>query len=653
MVPVPQALRTVLRETAAILYEYPVASEHVATTSPSIIGRISCETIKASQEGYPPYNASIMDGYAINTQELKNFRQTDNSTIKRFQIVKRIHAGTVANDSINNSSTKEHTSLYKAMSIITNENLSKAIYVTTGAVVPPPYDTVIPVEDVDEYVSNKVIAIAIDVLSRVSKNSWIRKVGCDIPPYTPILKNGETIQCVHVGLLIQCGVKIVQVHKRPIIGVLSTGNEVFSIDEMDEFSTSLGMVPDANGPVLTSLLTSYHSCQVINLGIANDDDVDHLSNILKEAISKCDAVITSGGVSMGEKDIIEKVLVENLQCRIHFGRLHMKPGKPTTFATATYNENKKCLIFAMPGNPVSAFVCTELLVRPCLDMLSAPSPTRDVTKMVQDAKVHAEVFATLTVNVRLDVERPEYLRVSISSRFDDDGTLSFDATPTGVQRSSRLMSMCDADGLMVMPQGIKGGKVVAETGEIYPVLLLRRSLGNAGFLDAIKFKNSLHIQSSSLAIGILEIQGESQYSGRSSTEEIKSRIANVLDGSLLFIQTLKTSDVSSVSNMIHSMSKSLDVILVICTNTLFQVNLHVADILRSHITKTAPLMAFQARQGAASENPTLALFENVAGFCNNDGKACIILSIPNEGVVGALSEIKGLLRKAVVLSSGG
>ena len=248
----------------------------------------------------------------------------------------------------------------------------------------------------------------------------------------------------------------VKVQPKPVVGILSTGNEIMSIEEMKKngycdhssdnhnSSKSLGMIPDANGPVLSALLTSYQSCEIVNYGIVSDDDIEVLTDTISKAITQCNVLITTGGISMGEKDVIEHVLFDKLGCRIHFGRLHMKPGKPTTFATSDKKKqninggnddgnvdgdvdgndgsSEKCLIFAMPGNPVSAYVCTELLVRPCLDMLhstivtSSDRENDNILTMVQNADVHAEINATLNHRVKLDVERPEYLRVQLSKK---------------------------------------------------------------------------------------------------------------------------------------------------------------------------------------------------------------------------------------------
>ncbi len=230
-------------------------------------------------------------------------------------------------------------------------SLPKAIYVTTGAVVPPHCNAVIPVEDVavmadhddsdhdhdnDHDPIPTVISIHISKLATIQRNAWIRPIGCDIRPNATIVERGEVIEPVHMGLLVQCGIKEVKVAPLPCVGVWSTGNELNSMDgdgdtsgeerqrqrqRQEEVQEMEGFIPDANGPILCSLLASYGNCRPNHLGIVKDDDEDRLTKVLKETLNQYDVVVTTGGVSMGEMDVIEKVLVNNLGCEVHFGRL--------------------------------------------------------------------------------------------------------------------------------------------------------------------------------------------------------------------------------------------------------------------------------------------------------------------------------------------
>ncbi|CAB4030014.1 gephyrin-like [Paramuricea clavata] len=146
-------------------------------------------------------------------------------------------------------------------------------------------------------------------------------------------------------------------------------------------------------------------------------------------------IITSGGVSMGEKDLLKPILQDELNATIHFGRVFMKPGKPTTFATLKHNEKDK-LFFALPGNPVSALVTFYLFVFPALRKMSG----------YQNANL-PKIKAKLSTDVKLD-PRPEYHRVLLSWKHDHPIPL---ATSTGSQCSSRLLSMRTANALLVLP----------------------------------------------------------------------------------------------------------------------------------------------------------------------------------------------------------
>merc|ERR1712150_145602 len=144
----------------------------------------------------------------------------------------------------------------------------------------------------------------------------------------------------------------------------------------------------------------------------------------------------TGGVSMGDKDLLRQILEKEFDATIHFGRVHMKPGKPTTFATLTWKQRKK-LVLGLPGNPVSATVTCHLYVLPALRHLSGyVGPFAGCVK------------AKLPNGLSLDA-RPEYMRVVLSWNGVDSAA---DVESTGSQRSSRLASMRSANGLLILPQ---------------------------------------------------------------------------------------------------------------------------------------------------------------------------------------------------------
>ena len=255
--------------------------------------------------------------------------------------------------------------------------LPVAYYVTTGAVIPVACDCVIPLEDVVRILNDRtLIQLLPAALSSTTEPTWIRGRGSDIPAGTVVVPKGSVLDVVALGLILQSGVRTVKVRRLVTftVAVLSTGNELIDDDDdenanndnndnddNDRWSTlPEGKIPDVNRPVLMSLLQSaFSSCnndnnilKVVDLGMVRDDSVSEMVDVMQNDAALCDVILTTGGISVGESDRMEQVLVQELQGRLHFGRLHMKPGKPTTFVTLP--NSKQTLVFALPGNPLSA-----------------------------------------------------------------------------------------------------------------------------------------------------------------------------------------------------------------------------------------------------------------------------------------------------------
>ena len=179
-----------------------------------------------------------------------------------------------------------------------------------------------------------------------------------------------------------------------------------------------------------------------------------LEQTLRDAMRKCDVIITSGGVSMGELDLLKPTIERSLGGTIHFGRVNMKPGKPTTFATVPVKDNSgnpvTKSVFSLPGNPASAVVCFHLFVLPALHQQAGIKPLG-----------LPRIKVILDEDVRMDKGRPEYHRALVVTK--EDGLLY--ASSTGGQRSSRIGSFRGANALLAMPQGEgslkKGEKVEA------------------------------------------------------------------------------------------------------------------------------------------------------------------------------------------------
>lgn len=377
----------------------------------------------------------------------------------------------------------------------------------------------------------------------------------------------------------------------------------------------------------------------------------------------------------------------------------MKPGKPTTFITidkTTDGETCRKLVFALPGNPVSASVCTELLVRPCLDLLhngAGPSSFNTMKGMqtselkmdsyvqwaAENAIVHEEVVAELSSDVKLDQGRPEYHRVSMKRipATDQSGSKSdiqqytYQASTTGVQRSSRVLSLRNADGLMQLPRGgpLGCGYNVAESGMSFPVLLFsslsKLSLSKPRFKDSIHRKMSM-IESSSncnndiIKLGLILIDSDEPSNGSAFPSDTANTIIKSLGGNsqATMLHTIKleadhvtTQELSDTVN--GPTMQGVDFIFVVVSSSpnsiAFKASLDLSHALRPIILKNANALALQIRRGAASKDGLAALFENCVGTVR-EGSA-VLVSCSDRGLDGAVASLSGSLKHLVSQTS--
>lgn len=314
MVPVPDAIRKVLMETARVLITSnakpnpTVQIPLVDTTPPStLLHKVLDQDVIMIQPGYPPYNASIMDGYAICSTECNTSDAPNQWT---YRVVRKVYAG---DDQVHSPCASE------------SSVLPTAYYITTGAVVPDSCDCVVPIEECQ--VSEDGQQIRIMSHAKVSPNEWIRPIGCDIPPESIVLPKGHKIDPIALGLLKQSGVQSIAVKRPLVIGILSTGNELMTSTQQDTDKQQKGKIPDVNRPILLNMIPTFGiDYTVMDLGHQRDDDVHAMAKTMDQALDNCDVIITTGGISMGETDIVERVLIDHCHGTLHFGRMHMKPG---------------------------------------------------------------------------------------------------------------------------------------------------------------------------------------------------------------------------------------------------------------------------------------------------------------------------------------
>jgi molybdopterin molybdotransferase len=317
-----------------------------------------------------------------------------------------------------------------------------AARIMTGAPVPDGADAVIMVEQTDERAG--VLAIR----QPVKPGDSIHTIGQDIARGELVLARGSVLGAAEIGLLATVGQVRVAMYRRPLVAVLATGDEVHEPDA----PTSQGGIRDSNRYALLAAAREA-GCDTISLGIARDDEAVQRAAIL-DGIARADVLLTSGGVSMGTRDLIKPLLAE--LGTVHFGRIAFKPGKPTTFATV----NGK-LAFGLPGYPVSSLVSFEVFVRPALRRLQGDArPERPCVRV------------TLLDPIKAPSDRPEYQRAIVAWQ---DGRLV--ARSTGAQGSSRLLSLRGANALLFVPGD---GRIHSAGAALDALLTGPLGMGDAG-----------------------------------------------------------------------------------------------------------------------------------------------------------------------------
>jgi molybdenum cofactor synthesis domain-containing protein len=408
MVSVNDALASILRHVAPL----PAGPAPLRDA----LGLVLAEDLHAPAD-QPPFPAAIVDGFAL--------RAADGAAPRR--LAGEQMAGVVA-----------------GIAVAPGE----AVRITTGAPIPPGADAVVMVEQADE--RNGVVTLHPG--QDLRPGLGIRPVGIDVQAGQRVLAAGQPLGPAELGMVASLGLPTASVHRRPRVGVFSTGDELAQPGQ----TLRPGQIYDSNRPTLLAAVAQAGG-QPIDLGIVRDRPGE-LEQALAAGLAAADLLVTSGGVSMGELDLLKPLLAGWGQ--VHFGRVRMKPGKPLTFATLPARQTDGALdpdqparpIFALPGNPVSALVTFQLFVRPA------------IRRMAGYAAVGLpQVIATLGQTFPLDPERPEFHRVTLRRAAG-----RFVAVSTGSQASSRLLSASGADGLLVLEQGAG----TAPAGAERPVLLL-------------------------------------------------------------------------------------------------------------------------------------------------------------------------------------
>ena len=402
MISVEQAQKTVLSHCSTLGVVKMIFSD--------ALGCVLAEDIFA-KDPLPPFPASIKDGYAVVATEGCGKRR-------------------VLGDS--------YAGLRPNMGSKSEGQNNVCVRINTGAPVPNGFDAVVQVEDTKliKATDDGKEEVEIEILKSPSIGLDIRKIGSDIESGSKVLSKYSRLGPAELGLLATVGATEISVFRRPIVGILSTGNELQDPTSDPDLKEGGGKIRDSNKTTLISLIKGEGGMPVKDLGIAIDDP-QVLLDKLKASLSEVDILVTTGGVSMGDRDLLRQVLVEDLNAELQFARVNMKPGKPTTFATLLLPDSKqKKLVLGLPGNPVSATVTCHLYVLPACRKMSGYSKP-----------LPGKLKAKAPMSIRLD-PRPEYQRVSITLSGEDAFA---NVRTTGNQISSRLPSLAAANGLLILP----------------------------------------------------------------------------------------------------------------------------------------------------------------------------------------------------------
>jgi molybdopterin molybdotransferase len=366
------------------------------------LGQVLVEDVYAT-ESLPPFQASAMDGFAVIADDPAEWRE----------VIGNQWAGPAATLAV---------------------SPGRAIRITTGAPLPPGADTVVPVEYAEETGGQ----VCFDRTVKPGDN--VRPVGEDIAAGQLVLPAGAVIGPAEIGLLASMNRLHMSVYRRPVVAVLSTGNEIVEPGA----AIVPGQICDSNRYTIMSSVAQAGGIP-LSLGIVPDEEAA-LRRAFRQGLAQADVLISSGGVSMGERDL-SRALIEEWGT-VHFGQVKQKPGRPTVFATVDRPEfPQRRLIFGLPGFPVASLLSFENLVRPALRHMAGH------TRLFRPT-----IKARLTHPIRRKGNRIEFQRARLERR---DG--EWHATVTGLQTSGRLLSLAGANALLRLPIGakhLKPGEVV-------------------------------------------------------------------------------------------------------------------------------------------------------------------------------------------------
>jgi len=344
-------------------------------------------------EVVPPFDNTAVDGYAVRAEDVA-------SVPVELRVVGELAAGAAPTTAL---------------------GAGEAIRIMTGAPMPSGADAVVMVED-----SERIGDDAVRLTRSVAEGAAIRRAGDDVQVGDLLFEVGTTITPAVDAVLASVNAARVHVFRRPRVAVLSTGDELVD----DGSPLEIGQIRESNKTMLAALLAEA-GCEVVDLGVVRDDEAE-LERVLRSAAADCDAIVSSGGVSMGDYDVVKAVLGRIAD--MHWMQIAIKPAKPFAFGRLDGTP-----IFGLPGNPVSSLVSFELLARPALRrMMGHRRLTRTSIVAVADVALDRQPDGKV-----------HFMRVN--GEFGDDGR--YHVRPLDAQGSHQLAATALADAMVVVPDG--------------------------------------------------------------------------------------------------------------------------------------------------------------------------------------------------------
>jgi len=377
------------------------------------LGQVLAEDVYSAID-VPPLDNSAMDGYAVRAEDIAG--ATASSPVY-LNVIGEVKAGDIS---------KEEVGALTALRIM------------TGAPLPQGADSVVQFEDTDEALRRERPPFQIGILNQVIKGQNVRRSGEDIAHGQLVLRKEMVLRPAEIGVLSSLGKETTMVIRRPIVAILATGDELVALGQ----PLTEGKIYNSNSFSAAAQVLRYGGIPRV-LGIARDR-VKDIKDKIKEALS-ADMLLTSGGVSMGNYDLVKDVLAK--QGDVSFWTVRMKPGKPLAFGTIGGVPH-----LGLPGNPVSSMITFELFARPAILKMMGK---KDLSKPT--------IYAKLEGHIKNTDGRRIFARAMVSKEGD-----RYIARTTGPQGSGILTSMSRANGLVIVPEDTE----MVEQGEIVKVLML-------------------------------------------------------------------------------------------------------------------------------------------------------------------------------------